>query len=75
MTYGVDGSTFWASVVLEGVVQAKPDGVVRVGGETGASDQTGGVLVSATVMRDDGTAWISLGPEDVAGIFRIDGCW
>jgi hypothetical protein len=38
MTYGVDGSTFWASVVLEGVVQAKPDGVVRVGGETSASN-------------------------------------
>jgi len=56
-------------------VGLQPDGVVRVGGETGASDQTGGVLVSATVMRDDGTAWISLGPEDVAGIFRIDGCW
>jgi hypothetical protein len=33
-------STLWATVVLELVVDAKPNGVVRVGGESGATDKT-----------------------------------
>ena len=41
---GLTVSTFWASVVLEGGVHAEPDGVVRISGESGASNNTLGVL-------------------------------
>ena len=48
-------------------VGLQPDGVVRVGGETGASDQTSGVLGLArdTVPVDFARA------GDVTGMFRI----
>ncbi len=40
----VDTAALWATVVLELVVEVEVDGVVRVGGVTGASDDSAGPL-------------------------------
>ena len=52
----VDTAALGASVVLEVAVEVEVDGVVRVGGVTGAADDTGGPLqVEDTEQKREGS--------------------